>query len=48
MTSAEMGFPLGTIKLEELTRSHAEIILHPTPTDDPNDPLVGDRQKENT
>ncbi|KAJ9636461.1 hypothetical protein H2204_005294 [Knufia peltigerae] len=46
MTSAEMEFPLGTIKLEELTRSHAEIILHPTPTDDPNDPLNWSRWRK--
>ncbi|XP_014552229.1 hypothetical protein COCVIDRAFT_19651 [Bipolaris victoriae FI3] len=29
----------GTIRLEDLTRSRTEVILHPIPTSDPDDPL---------
>jgi len=39
-------FPPGTIKLEDLQPGSGrdKVILHPTPTDDPNDPLVGTRR----
>ncbi|KAK5165776.1 uncharacterized protein LTR77_008699 [Saxophila tyrrhenica] len=36
----EVDFPPGTVRLERLLdRKHGEIILHPIPSSDPNDPL---------
>lgn len=40
------SFPPGTVILEardQATSSSSEIILHPHPTNDPNDPLVRNR-----